>query len=488
MKIILQIERLFIRIMITIFSKKCQSSSAQSQRRMKWFFAIVWVVTTFVLMNLVIKNSLRSKLTYLNKDTILNSEIAISYFQRDIRRKFSKFQCTGQENNIESWHDRLCIFRNICYNNDAHRFEYFRFSQKRIKPIFYDSSKGMLFQFSKHNDSYGFLSLTVGGGTPWTPVIVNETYPAKNIITLSHLHTLMRKRYADTAIGHALWEEFGSISYSMERLNIVDRKLVIMHLGAIPKTGLFRLYEQYIVPALTEYPLIEFETYIKSFNTKYVCFENLIVGGQLLVAVQSLIRENHGREALFYNWRSKIIRHNGFDPNFVPRRHHITITNKSFSIWATGGTTRHRAIVNLKEVEKFIRINYPTISTEVIEWHSIPFKKQIEKILSTTILITPCGGVSMLTPLLPHGAHAIIMDYYVTEEAHGFKRGQSASMDGALMNHFPHVRKQYYQVYGPQDYEFDFPGTNNTREHASTVINMTRLQLLIDKALEEMEP
>ncbi|CAF1140951.1 unnamed protein product [Adineta steineri] len=48
--------------------------------------------------------------------------------------------------------------------------------------------------------------------------------------------------------------------------------------------------------------------------------------------------------------------------------------------------------------------------------------------------------------------------------------------------------KQYYQIYGKQDYEFDFPGATDAREASSIIVNMTRLQLLIDKALEEMEP
>ena len=47
--------------------------------------------------------------------------------------------------------------------------------------------------------------------------------------------------------------------------------------------------------------------------------------------------------------------------------------------------------------------------------------------------------------------------------------------------------KQYYQVYGPQDYQFDYPGASDPREESSIVVNMTRLQMLIDKALEEME-
>ena len=346
----------------------------------------------------------------------------------------------------------------------------------------------MLFQFRTSKGNVKFLSLMSGGGLPWGPIISNEMYPVTSVTILYRLHSLMKTRYAASNVAHGLWEDFGSISYSMDRMNILDRELVIMHLGNIPSSILFRQYHQYVIPALTENPMVQFETYVKSFKTKYVCFDSLIAGGQLSVVSKPQIKENHGREALFYNWRSKIIRYSRFDPDFVPRKHHIVITNKSYSMWTRPGSKMHRAIVNLKEVASFIELTYPTICSEVIEWHTISINKQIEKLLNTTILITPCGGVSLIIPFLPHGAHAIVMDHYVNKAARGFRIGESGSMDGGFLNHISHVRKQYYQVYGPNDYKFDFPGATDTREHSSILVNMTRLKLLIDKALEEMEP
>ncbi|CAF0915101.1 unnamed protein product [Adineta steineri] len=422
-----------------------------------------------------------------SKNTIFSAEIGISYLRQNEHPYSSKFRCTGAENDIEAWKDRLCVFYNTCYNKDTDRFHYFRLSQSKAKPIFYDSAKGMLYDFNTHRKSNAFVSLSSGGDTPWAPVISQETYPSKDLTRLHNLHSLMTTRFADGNLGHGLWEDFGSISYSMERMNIVDRQLVIMHLNKRENTSLFRTYQQYVIPALTENPMVEFEVYMKSFDTKYVCFDTLIVGGQLSVFPKPQIKENHGREALFYNWRSKIIEYNGLNPKFVPKKHHIIITNKSQSIFTHPGSKRHRTIVNLEDVEKFVRYTYPNISTEVIEWHTIPFDKQIEKLLHTTILITPCGGVSLILPMLPHGAHAIVMDYYVNVPAHGFLRRESASMEGAFLNHISHVRKQYYQIYGRKDYKFDFPGGKNARDDASIIVNMARLQLLIDKALEEME-
>ncbi|CAF3689150.1 unnamed protein product [Adineta steineri] len=469
----------------------------------KIYFAIIFVTIAVIITSLSFKSSYNSYLPFLpkaridndtpivscsQKDYVIKNEIAIPYFSQDVGQYFSKFQCTGSENNIEEWEERLCIFYNTCYNVDTGRFHYFRTTQRKSKPIFYDSKRRMIYEFGNKDGINNFVSLASRGSAPWSPISVSEPYPSKNFTRLHDLHNLMQSTFASDNIAHGLWEDLGSISYSLDRMSITDPNLVIMHLNNIPKTPLFKTYHQYVIPALTKNPMVEFGTYVKSFHTKHVCFDRLIVGGQLSVFPKPRIKENHGREALFYNWRSKIIKYNGFDPNFVPQKHHIIITNKSVSAWTRPNSKLHRAIFNLEEVEKFIKLTYPTISVDVVEWHTIPFNKQIEKLLNTTILITPCGGVSLILPLLPNGAHAIVMDYYATVAVHGFSIGESGSMEGALLNHIAHVRKQYYQIYGKQDYEFDFPGATDAREASSIIVNMTRLQLLIDKALEEMEP
>ena len=474
----------------------------RSQHRGRFWVAIVSATVGALVSSLAFKYSFKSNVIHHYRETVLpqpltasqtqknepfDSEVGVSYFGQNLLEGFSKFSCSGSENEIEAWQDRLCVFYHTCYNSDTRRFNYFQLAQRKMKPIFYDSIRGMLYQFTINNGDAPFLSLSPGGGTPWAPVAVKEAYPVKNFTRLRPLHSLMQTRFADSNIAHGLWEDLGSVSYAMERMNVQDKNLVIMHATKIPSTPLFRTYHQYVIPALSKNPMVELETYVKSFKTKYVCFDRLIVGGQLSVFPRPLIKENHGREALFHSWRSKIIQYNGFDPNFVPQRHHITITNKSQSLWTPPGAKMHRAIANLEALVKFVRLTYPNISSEVVEWSMVPFNKQVEKLLNTTIFITPCGGVSLVLPLLPHGAHAIVMDYYVARALHGFQAGSSGSMEGALLNHFPHVRKQYYQVYGPQDYQFDYPGASDPREGSSIVVNMTRLQMLIDKALEEME-
>ncbi|CAF1338655.1 unnamed protein product [Didymodactylos carnosus] len=437
-------------------------------------------------MQILAVTSSKEALTNRNMSIITNlyqnttsSSIAIKYFQES--KRYSKFRCTGHENNIDSWIQRLCVFNHICYNTNLQRYEYFRRADRK-KPVFFDSGKGMLTDFGQK-----FLSLSIIGGSPWAPFVVDEALPTANITLLNRLHTLWQN-YFPNNVGHLLWEEFGTIHYSMERMNELDTRSVVMHWSPISKDPLYLKYQDHLLSAITPEKMVESKPYINSFNTRYVCFDRLMAGGMLRFFDPSLYDKNQGRETLIYNWRSKLIKHHGFDPDFVPTKHHIILTNKSHSLNAKSNSIGHRAIANMQAIEEFIRKTYPTISFEVVEWHKIPFPKQIEMLIHTTILITPSGGVSTRAPFLPRGAHAIIMDYYVLTPNQDVQRGYSGTLEGEFHNYFPHYIKDYYQIYGTQDFVWDYPGASDSRNDASIIVNMTRLSFLIEKALEDMQP
>lgn len=399
---------------------------------------------------------------------------------------FSRFRCTGDENNIDTWPERLCVFNNICYNMKLQQFEYYRRLRSPKYPLFYDSTRGMLSDFSIKRKGHGFLSITSRGNEPWTPVIVDQTYPSTNVTWLTNLHTLWRERFNDNNFGHRVWEDIGSIFYSLERMNVFDKHLVVMHVTPVSKNVNYQKFMHDVLSVLTSEELREYKSYLTSFKTNYICFRHFMAGGNLLLFHSSAVKENHGREKLLYDWRSKIITYHKFNPEYIPDQHQIVITNKSTSVWTKAPNGIHRAIANLQEVITFVKNTYPDIPTRVIEWHKMELAKQIELLLNTTILLSPAGGVAMIAPFLSYGSHAILMDYHVTKSSFGFVAGSSASMEGMLLNHFPHFKKDYYQVYGKQDYSFDFNGTSDTRNDASIIVNVTRLHLLIESAIEDM--
>ena len=291
-------------------------------------------------------------------------------------RNFSKFRCTGDENNINAWPERLCVFNNICYNVKIQQFEYYRRFRSPKFPLFYDSIRGMLSEFRIKQNKSNFLSLTSRGGESWAPMVVDNACPSVNVTWLTNLHTLWREYHDDYNFGHVVWEDIGSIFYSLERMNEFDEQFMVMHVTPVSEDPNFQKFLDNVLVVLTSRKLVEYKSYLTTFNTSYVCFRHFIAGGNLVLFHPSARKENDGRESLLYKWRSKIVTYHEFDPEYIPNQHRIVITNKSQSIFAKAQSGMHRAIANLNEVVTFVRKTYPNIPVDVIEWHKMAFVKQ----------------------------------------------------------------------------------------------------------------
>jgi hypothetical protein len=216
-------------------------------------------------------------------------------------------------------------------------------------------------------------------------------------------------------------------------------------------------------------------------QTRHICFEQLQAGGPVGAFQRQHRLNNHGREALFEQFRANVLKRHGIDPRYVPKKHTIAVvkkTNKTFK----------RDIANFAEVVAFLKKTYPTIDVIEIDYAKLSIQQQLELMMNITVFISPAGGVSMMAPFLPTGSHAIFMDFHVTTEQYGFDKDTSGSMEGAFWNHWNHFKRNYYQVRKQGlDYVFDYAGASDARWYASILVDTTRLQELVDGALEDME-
>ncbi|CAF5012475.1 unnamed protein product, partial [Rotaria sp. Silwood1] len=230
----------------------------------------------------------------------------------------------------------------------------------------------------------------------------------------------------------------------MIRLNEYDRNAVLIEYRHFLNKGdqFYRMYEN-LVPAFAA-KFDSLDHYMINFSSPLVCFQTLIAGGAKSMFSIDNEPYTHGKERLLYDYRTAIPRYHGVNVSHLPTHHRIILVNKTRA-WRRS----LRAIKNLVEVKHFISSTYPKIQLDVIDWNKFTFAQQMHELYKTTILITPCGGISTIIPFLPDGTHAIIMDFYVNKQAYAkgarYKIGESASMDAALWNYFPHIRKLYYQ-------------------------------------------
>ncbi|CAF1225483.1 unnamed protein product [Didymodactylos carnosus] len=419
-------------------------------------------------------------------------QISIPYFRSRLNssRRYSKFRCAGNDNHLRSWQQRVCVFNNICYNVNNQHFEYYRYPQIQPKPVFFDAAKRMLTEFSPNGDGKGFVLYSISR-TPrwvftWAPFMIDTAVPTENVTRLSNLHTLWKVSTNDYNIGHMIWEDFFMIYYAMERMQEFDDSIVIMHADKIPSHPLFKKLQKEILSALTPHPIVEQKTYLSSFKTRYVCFNRFIIGGSILLyQPRNTVIHHRDVESLLFNWRTMIIHHFKLDPKYIPTKHRITISNKTDSAWTR---VARRNIANLNDIVKFVKQTYPTIEVNVVVWQKLSFREQVDIMLKTTIFITPSGGVSMMAPFLPIGAHIITPDFLSDRDMPGFKKGESVALEGNFWAYWPHVHKDYYQIFSRKEQVWDFANAAYSRDEASVIMNTTRLGMLIDKALEDMSP
>ncbi|CAF3257921.1 unnamed protein product [Rotaria sp. Silwood2] len=388
--------------------------------------------------------------------------------------------------NYESeWRQRTCAFKNICYNKERKVFQFYRKPGSIKTPVLFEPKLGHIYDFNMNN--HGFVGL-VARATPrtsWGPTIVEEWLPAADVAPyLEHVHVLFMHWHVPFNPGHVIWEDIASTYFAMVRLNEYDSNAVLIEYRNFPnrRGQFYQMYEN-LVPAFAA-KVDSLDHYTNNFSSPLVCFQTLVAGGAKSMFSIDNEPYTNGKERLLYDYRTAILRYHGVNVSHLPSRHRIVLVKKTLALRRS-----LRAIKNIGKVKHFIHSTYPKIKLDVIDWSKYTFTQQMHELYRTTILITPCGGISTIIPFLPERTHAIIMDFYVNKQAYlkgeRYGVGESGSMDGALWNYFPHIRKLYYQVRSATDYVFDFPGASNTRHDASIKINMTRLKELIDTALQE---
>lgn len=236
-------------------------------------------------------------------------------------------------------------------------------------------------------------------------------------------------------------------------------------------------------------------TTLAALRTQYaasahVCFRRLLAGGfhEIFNAPS-----HAGKEALLSFYRHRVLAYHGVvPPAGAPpplTRHRLLLIRKQ----------GRRGIHNFEQVLRFVRggceggcAGLEAERVLAVDFHTMNIRDQLALVATSTLAVSPAGGVSMVLPFLPDGAHAILLNYMLAREAdaRGTERhgpaeegclGCSFTMEAALWRHVRHVRKLYYQVWEPSDF-----ARGRTGRDAAVVIKLPRLSYLIRVALDAM--
>jgi hypothetical protein len=165
----------------------------------------------------------------------------------------------------------------------------------------------------------------------------------------------------------------------------------------------------------------------------------------------------------------------GVNPNRTPKKPRITVSIKKGK----------RALANNDELVDHLRKTFPNYEIDALELRSLGgWKAELEYLLDTSILITPCGGVSMSAMFLPHNAALIIVDYY------NLRKQVSFGMEERLWANLGYVRPFHYpftldEVEMPEGHARD--DYQEMRDWGQVRVNLERMTTIVKAAMSHTD-
>ena len=229
-----------------------------------------------------------------------------------------------------------------------------------------------------------------------------------------------------------------------------------------------------LFPVVSSRPVLDWRS--AYFDSQPLCLSRLVVGTGSVGAV-GWSPDNRNRAPHFAAFRSSIYEVHGLLPYNRPTRHHLVLVDKR----GRRGFTNLRAMYEqLKLTPRYAEVQM-TVVSDLAAW---TLQQQLSLLATATILLSPCGGISMMALLAPYPA-TLIVSTYPERQQNGTVR--SVRMEGHVWDWQSNVHVVHYPLLDDSDFELP-SGVDPTsryalRNQALTVLKINRLRQLIDQAI-----
>ena len=355
---------------------------------------------------------------------------------------YSNFYCIGGRGREGSQGDRSCRWQNLCYRPADNQWLFYQDpSSKGDMPVLLDH--GMIISaFPKQ-----FLNLRSMGNAPdaqyWAPTQVYEAIPAEAMVPRRtaerpDVYLLYHPHYPSN-IGHVLGDDFFPLFNLQLSFNMLsnDNQLLMVRScediflpGAPKKAAACHKFMQMLTPGMSDRPFLAAtqsdlrERLGMKADAQLVCFENVLTGNGPWGFQQSL-----GKSPAWWQYHAYYLSNMGVPYNHTPKKHRITVSIKDGK----------RSIYNSAEMVQHLKQAFPNHEVDAIELYQLGgWKNELTYLLDTTVLITPCGGVSMSAMFLPHGSALVVVDFW------DVLKGNTKGMEERLWSNLGYVRSFHY--------------------------------------------
>ncbi|GJN94338.1 hypothetical protein Rhopal_007412-T1 [Rhodotorula paludigena] len=152
------------------------------------------------------------------------------------------------------------------------------------------------------------------------------------------------------------------------------------------------------------------------------CFRNLLVGTRRLGM-------GFPSEHVWPEFVRELRVGAGLDPLARPNKQKVVLLHK----------VGRRTVRNYDEVEDALRMRFE-VDVEVVNPEELSLVEQLERMQQTTVVVSPCGGVSFSAMFLPAGSSAVFIDYWDA------RWNTTAQMERFIYTYNDNVMPFYYPV------------------------------------------
>ncbi|KAK4049306.1 hypothetical protein OIV83_004243 [Microbotryomycetes sp. JL201] len=390
---------------------------------------------------------------------------------------YSSVDCHGTEGTANPLETK-CRFRNVCLellDLPEHRAmldadvknnpEYVRLSYYRPDWL----AEAPLYWFKGYAKD-GPWSRVDWAGT-LKPTLVSGTVPPDSLWSPAET-TILTEAWWPENFGHALGDDYLPVYRLAQYFDRFDsaRLSVIFHPscqdrgspGEERDRGCSHHLE--ISNLLLDTPIIDANSSALFRKKGPVCFKELLVGtGGVRMGFPA---EGH----VWSDFASTIKKRSGIDPSYLPGKQRITIMYKA----------RKRTFTNYDELVQSLRDRF-NVEVELLDPNELSLTDQLAVLSRTTVLVSPCGGISFSAAFLPPGASAVFSDYWDT------RANRSFSMEKYIFTQMSDLTSFYYTVDKKDvsvDIENVWSGDRDNewivyRNYADVTIDLERMELYV---------
>jgi len=395
---------------------------------------------------------------------------------------YSSHQCVGPNpsdlHTENAWGDRQCILHNVClHKNDS--------GSTYVLDYFYPSSIQSLNStiIRPHTKLVALRHGLTDGAAIRVQLVpmnyMNPTDPNSNVSYVNGTYLMYHiLPDGDMNFGHIIFDDAFGLYANLKQFEATrnnppskNHVLVFQSCDSFPKDlqDLCQKFTVGIFPAFSSHAVRSIDSAINSSSsTRRICFRELVVGQGISGAV-GWGPKNFNRAQIFSEFRADLLKAHGINPNIIPKEHHILLINKK----------GRRILQNLHDIykEMLSTPRYAGIKITVIDdFKNFTITEQLKLFQTATIVLTPCGGISLLFFFLPRQSVLIVSG-----------NAYASRLEAQVWDYQSHLRVIHYPVNSKDDYEMP-PGYNSSdgahlRNYANTILKTEKLFPLIDRAI-----